>query len=238
MTPIDLQPFVLWPDVVLKQNTTISFFHFFMCDNILFQLSIKEERLAEVQNRLGVLLERSRLAEERAASSELRLQCIQEKIDAKIKDIRMLILDVDGVLTDGGMYVSEKGDQMKRYHTHDGLALLDLSKSGKMQLGIISSGFTEHMVQDRAKLLGISHVYVGQDSKLSVLVSWCSELGLKMNEIAFIGDDRNDLKVMEAVGLAVCPASAVPAVKSISDIILSKKGGDACVREFIDHYLS
>ena len=150
----------------------------------------------------------------------------------------MLILDVDGVLTDGGMYVSEKGDQMKRYHTHDGLALLDLSKSGKMQLGIISSGFTEHMVQDRAKLLGISHVYVGQDSKLSVLVSWCSELGLKMNEIAFIGDDRNDLKVMEAVGLAVCPASAVPAVKSISDIILSKKGGDACVREFIDHYLS
>jgi YrbI family 3-deoxy-D-manno-octulosonate 8-phosphate phosphatase len=59
-----------------------------------------------------------------------------------------------------------------------------------------------------------------------------------MNEIAFIGDDRNDLKVMEAVGLAVCPASAVPAVKSISDIILSKKGGDACVREFIDHYLS
>jgi YrbI family 3-deoxy-D-manno-octulosonate 8-phosphate phosphatase len=159
-------------------------------------------------------------------------------LDAKIKDIRMLILDVDGVLTDGGMYVSEKGDQMKRYHTHDGLALLDLSKSGKMQLGIISSGFTEHMVQDRAKLLGISHVYVGQDSKLSVLVSWCSELGLKMNEIAFIGDDRNDLKVMEAVGLAVCPASAVPAVKSISDIILSKKGGDACVREFIDHYLS
>jgi hypothetical protein len=64
----------------------ISFFHFFMCDNILFQLSVKEERLAEAQNRLGVLLERSRLAEERAASSELRLQCIQEKIDAKIKD--------------------------------------------------------------------------------------------------------------------------------------------------------
>ena len=159
-------------------------------------------------------------------------------LDAKIKEIRMLILDVDGVLTDGGMYVSEKGDQMKRYHTHDGLALLELNKSGKMQLGIISSGFTEHMVQDRAKLLGISHVYVGQDSKLSVLESWCAELDLKMNEIAFIGDDRNDLKVMEAVGLAVCPASAVPAIKSIADIILTKKGGDACVREFIDNYLS
>ncbi|MFM6947091.1 MAG: KdsC family phosphatase [Flavobacteriales bacterium] len=159
-------------------------------------------------------------------------------LDAKIKDIRMLVLDVDGVLTDGGMYVSEKGDQMKRYHTHDGLALLELSKTKKVQLGIISSGFTEHMVQDRAKLLGISHVYVGQDSKLSVLETWCAELGLNMHEIAFIGDDRNDLKVMEAVGLAVCPASAVPAIKSISDIILAKKGGDACVREFIDNYLS
>ncbi|MEY4351681.1 MAG: hypothetical protein RL078_1760 [Bacteroidota bacterium] len=159
-------------------------------------------------------------------------------LDAKIKDIKMLILDVDGVLTDGGMYVSEKGDQMKRYHTQDGLALLNLSKAGKLQLGIISSGFTEHMVQDRAKLLGINHVYVGQEPKLAILEKWCAELGLKINEVAFIGDDINDLKVMEAVGLAVAPASAVPSIKSIADIILTRKGGDACVREFIDHYLS
>lgn len=159
-------------------------------------------------------------------------------LDQKIKAIKMLILDVDGVLTDGGMYVSEKGDQMKRYHTHDGLALLELSKSGKIKLGIISSGFTEHMVQDRAQLLGISHVYVGQEPKLEVLQKWCAELQISLDEVAFIGDDRNDLKVMDAVGLAVCPASAVPAVKSISDIVLSKKGGDACVREFIDHYLA
>lgn len=159
-------------------------------------------------------------------------------LDQKIKAIKILILDVDGVLTDGGMYVSEKGDQMKRYHTHDGLALLELSKSGKIKLGIISSGFTEHMVQDRAQLLGISHVYVGQEPKLEVLQKWCAELQISLDEVAFIGDDRNDLKVMDAVGLAVCPASAVPAVKSISDIVLSKKGGDACVREFIDHYLA
>ncbi|MEN9743067.1 MAG: hypothetical protein RLZZ65_872 [Bacteroidota bacterium] len=159
-------------------------------------------------------------------------------LDDKIKAIKMLILDVDGVLTDGGMFVSEKGDQMKRYHTHDGLALLELSKTGKIQLGIISSGFTEHMVQDRAKLLGISFVYVGQEPKLDILQKWCAELQISFEEVAFIGDDRNDLKVMEAVGLAACPASATPAIKSISDVILTKKGGDACVREFIDHYLS
>ncbi len=161
----------------------------------------------------------------------------QASIDKKIQKLKMLILDVDGVLTDGGMYVSEKGDQMKRYHTHDGLALLELGKSKKLKLGIISSGFTEHMVQDRAALLGIEHVYVGREPKLDILNTWCAELGYSLDEVAIIGDDLNDLPLMQAVGLAVCPASAVSKVKSVADIILSRKGGDACVREFIDNYL-
>lgn len=161
----------------------------------------------------------------------------QASLDKKIKGLKMLILDVDGVLTDGGMYVSEKGDQMKRYHTHDGLALLELGKSKKLALGIISSGLTEHMVQDRAALLGIEHVYVGREPKLDILHTWCAELGYSLDEVAIIGDDLNDLPLMQAVGLAVCPASAVSKVKSVADIILSRKGGDACVREFIDNYL-
>ena len=161
----------------------------------------------------------------------------QASLDKKIQKLKMLILDVDGVLTDGGMYVSEKGDQMKRYHTHDGLALLELGKTKKLELGIISSGFTEHMVQDRAALLGIEHVYVGREPKLDILNTWCAQLGYSLDEIAIIGDDLNDLPVMQAVGLAVCPASAVSKVKNAADIILSRKGGDACVREFIDNYL-
>jgi 3-deoxy-D-manno-octulosonate 8-phosphate phosphatase (KDO 8-P phosphatase) len=162
----------------------------------------------------------------------------QASLDKKIKGLKMLILDVDGVLTDGGMYVSENGDQMKRYHTHDGLALLELSKQKKIELGIISSGFTKHMVQDRAALLGIERVYVGRDPKLSILENWCKEMNISLQEVAFIGDDRNDTEVMKAVGLAVCPASAVASIKSISDIVLSRNGGAACVREFIDNYLS
>lgn len=162
----------------------------------------------------------------------------QASLDKKIKALKMLILDVDGVLTDGGMFVSENGDQMKRYNTHDGLAILELSKSKKLELGIISSGFTQHMVQDRAALLGIERVYVGRDSKLSILENWCKELNISLQEVAFIGDDRNDAEVMKAVGLAICPSSAVASIKSIADIILSRKGGDACVREFLDHYLS
>jgi YrbI family 3-deoxy-D-manno-octulosonate 8-phosphate phosphatase len=155
----------------------------------------------------------------------------------QIDRLKLLILDVDGVLTDGGMFMSEKGDQLKRYHTQDGLAIMHVVKNGPVQLGIISSGFTEHMVQDRASLLGIDRVYVGRDAKLDVLNQWCLELGIRLDEVGIIGDDVNDLPVMKAVGLAVCPASAVNSVKSECHIILSRKGGDACVREFIDHYL-
>ena len=155
----------------------------------------------------------------------------------QIDKLKLLILDVDGVLTDGGMYMSEKGDQMKRYHTQDGLAIMHVVINGPVQLCIISSGFTEHMVQDRASLLGIERVYVGREPKLDILNKWCTELGIGLDQVGIIGDDVNDLPVMKAVGLAVCPSSAVNSVKSACHIILSRKGGDACVREFIDHYL-
>ncbi|MBM3186433.1 MAG: HAD-IIIA family hydrolase [Bacteroidetes bacterium] len=154
----------------------------------------------------------------------------------KLSKIKLLILDVDGVMTDGGMYVSENGDQMKRYNTQDGMGIMHLTKSG-FQVGIISSGFTNNMVQKRAELLGIQNCYVGRDPKLEILNDWCQKLNFKMDEVAIIGDDINDLEVMKNIGLAICPANAVNAVKTQCHIVLSKKGGDGCVREFIDNYL-
>ncbi len=154
----------------------------------------------------------------------------------KLAQIKLLILDVDGVLTDGGMYVSENGDQQKRFHTHDGMALLHLAKMG-VEVGIISSGFTSHIVQSRAALLGIQKCYVGREPKIQILQQWCTELSIELAQVAIIGDDINDLEIMKKVGLAVCPANAVPLVKSNCHIILAKKGGDGCVREFIDTYL-
>lgn len=154
----------------------------------------------------------------------------------KLAIIKLLILDVDGVLTDGGMYVSENGDQQKRFHTHDGMALLHLAKTG-VEVGIISSGFTSNIVQSRAALLGIKKCYVGREPKLQILQQWCAELDIELTQVAIIGDDINDLEIMKNVGLAICPANAVPVVKSNSHIILTKKGGDGCVREFIDTYL-
>ena len=160
-----------------------------------------------------------------------------EHINKKLKEIKLLILDVDGVMTDGGMYWTESGDQMKKFNTKDGLGIMGLTKKG-FQVGIISSGFTKNMVQQRAELLGIERCYVGQDPKLQVLTQWCTEMSISMKEVAIIGDDINDLEVMKSVGLAICPSDAVNEVKSVCAIILSQKGGQGCVREFIDGYLN
>ena len=157
-------------------------------------------------------------------------------LQKKIDKIKFLLLDVDGVLTDGGMYMSENGDQFKKYNTKDGMGIIHLKKKG-IEVGIISSGFSTTMVKNRADLLGITHCYVGQEPKLAILTAWCSELNIKLDEIAIIGDDINDLAVMKNVGLAVCPVDAVNVVKSSSHIILSSPGGRGCVREFIDAYL-
>ena len=158
------------------------------------------------------------------------------KLKASLEKIKFLLLDVDGVMTDGGMYVSENGDQMKKYNTKDGMGILHLREKG-IEVGIISSGFTEKMVKERASLLGITYCYVGREPKINILNQWLEELKMDLNEVSMIGDDINDLPILEKIGLAVCPSNAVNRVKSKCHLILSKKGGDGCIREFIDEYL-
>jgi YrbI family 3-deoxy-D-manno-octulosonate 8-phosphate phosphatase len=161
---------------------------------------------------------------------------IFDHLRPKIEKIKLLILDVDGVMSDGGMYYSESGDQIKKYNAKDGMAILKAQEKGLI-CGIISSAFTDQMVKNRAKTLKIDRVYVGRDSKITILKQWCEELNLSMDEVAMIGDDVNDLSIMNEVGFKVCPADAVNVVKHVVDVVLSKKGGDGCVRELIDNYL-
>lgn len=153
-----------------------------------------------------------------------------------LKNIKLLILDVDGVMTDAGMFFTENGDQFKKYNAKDGMAIMALTKKG-FQVGIISSGFKLEMVKARADLLKIQHIYVGRDEKIGVLEEWCKKLNISLDNVAIIGDDINDLSIMNAVGFSACPADAVFRVKNCVDLVLTKNGGDACVREFIDHYL-
>lgn len=155
---------------------------------------------------------------------------------SKIKNIKLLILDVDGVMTDAGMFFTESGDQFKKYNAKDGMAIKALERFG-IQAGIISSAHKIKMVKVRAEMLNIKHLYVGGDPKLDILVDWCEKLEIKLSEVAIIGDDINDLAVMKAVGFSACPADAVLKVKETVDLVLQTKGGQGCVREFIDFYL-
>lgn len=161
---------------------------------------------------------------------------VLDHLTEKLAKIKLLIMDVDGVLTDGGMYYTESGDQFKKYNSKDGMAIMKAQEQG-LNIGIISSAFKPQMVLNRAETLSIKYVYAGRDPKLTVLSKWCEELGIGLDEVAMIGDDINDLPVMEACGFSCCPADAVQIVKNEVDVVLNRKGGAGCVRELIDNYL-
>ena len=155
---------------------------------------------------------------------------LRSKVPAEIK---MLIFDVDGVMTDAGMYYSESGEESKRFNSRDGLAIRNLNKLG-WKTGIISHGININLIKRRADLLGISHVYAGNRPKTDVLAEWCNELNLSFSQIAFIGDDINDLPIIRVVGFSACPADALNAVKKEVNMVLSSRGGDGAIREWID----
>ncbi|MFT6211302.1 MAG: YrbI family 3-deoxy-D-manno-octulosonate 8-phosphate phosphatase [Bacteroidia bacterium] len=161
----------------------------------------------------------------------------QDSFEGFVTDnIKFLVLDVDGVMTDGGMYYTESGDQFKKFNTKDGMAIKVVRKKG-MDVAFLSSGSTEHIIQNRAKTLDVERVYVGPRPKIEVLKEWCQELGITTENVAYVGDDINDLEVMDAVGFSGCPADAMEAIKLKANVVLNRNGGDACVREFVDEHL-
>ena len=151
-------------------------------------------------------------------------------------EIKFLALDVDGVMTDGGMYYTDSGEEIKRFDTKDGRGIIELQKSG-VQVGLISSGFRSEIIDGRAKTLGISKVYVGTEPKLGILQAWCKELDINLHEVAYIGDDVNDRDIINAVGFTGCPADGMNTIKEIVDVVLTRNGGQGCIREFIEEHL-
>jgi 3-deoxy-D-manno-octulosonate 8-phosphate phosphatase (KDO 8-P phosphatase) len=152
------------------------------------------------------------------------------------EQIKMLVLDVDGVLSDGGMYVSEKGDELKKFHTRDGRGIIEIQKKG-IEVAILSGGLRGDAVYARAERLGIARVYVGTTPKPQIMDKWLRETGLSYENIAYVGDDLNDLGIIERVAFSACPSDAAWQVKEVVDVILTREGGRGCVREFIELYL-
>ncbi|MFN8349525.1 MAG: HAD-IIIA family hydrolase [Spirosomataceae bacterium] len=153
--------------------------------------------------------------------------------------IKLFLTDVDGVLTDGSMYYTESGDEIKRFHTHDGMAF-ELLRNAGIKTGIITSENTQ-IVARRAAKIKADYLFQGKRNggKLAVAQQICAEMGISLAETAYVGDDINCLDLLKAVGIAACPANAVSVVKNLPGIIqLEKRGGDGAVREFADLLLN
>lgn len=153
-------------------------------------------------------------------------------------NIKLFITDVDGTLTDGGMYYSENGDELKKFNTRDGMGLQLLQKQG-VKVGIVTSENTQ-MVERRAAKLKVDYLRQGKrdGGKLAVVKEICDEMGISLQEVAYIGDDVNCKELLSSVGVAACPADAMDEIKAIPNIlIMQRKGGEGCVREFVSFLL-
>ena len=150
----------------------------------------------------------------------------------KLKRIKMLLLDVDGVMTDGGIYYSNSGDEFKKFNIQDGFGIMKLQRFG-IKSGIIT-GRVSNIVSRRAKELGITEVHQNLDNKLLVYESLKKKLNLTDTEIAYIGDDEFDLPVLGYAGFSAAPADAMPVVKKSVDYVCKHRGGDGAVREVIE----
>lgn len=158
--------------------------------------------------------------------------------EAPKKNIKLFVTDVDGVLTDAGMYYSESGDELKKFNTHDGMAFQLLREQG-IKTAIITSENTL-IVANRAKKLKVDFLYQGKKhgGKLNAVLDICSKEKIHISEVAYIGDDINCFELLSEVGLAACPIDAVAKIKQIPNIIvLEKKGGEGVVREFYNELI-
>ena len=152
------------------------------------------------------------------------------------KKIKLFVTDVDGTLTDGGMYYTNSGDEFKKFNAQDGMGFF-LLREKEIKTAIVTKENTE-IVERRAKKLKVDFLYQGVDDKLELIRALCDELQISIAECAYIGDDVNDMEALAHAGLAACPANAVTAVKAMEGIMILKNGGgNGAVREFAEYIL-
>lgn len=154
-------------------------------------------------------------------------------LQEKASRIQLLLTDCDGVLTDAGVYYGEQGEVLKKFNLRDGMAVERLRKFAGTETGIIS-GENSASLHQRAEKLHITELHGGVKDKAALLPSILQHYNLNAENIAYIGDDHNDLALMQLVGLTACPSDALPAVKQQVDYICRTKGGEGCFREFAE----
>lgn len=151
-------------------------------------------------------------------------------------NIKCLILDVDGVLTDGGVWLTDQGIELKRFHIHDGLGIKRVQNAG-IQVAILSGRYSPSVLVRMAEL-NVTHVYQGCQDKLKVFYQLLHELNIQAAQVAYMGDDLPDLPVMQVAGLSIAVANACAEVKAMAHWQTEKSGGDGAVREACERILA
>ena len=156
--------------------------------------------------------------------------------NASVADIRLLVLDVDGVLTDGRLHFGPRGEVLKVFHVRDGLGIQQVRQAG-IEVAVIS-GRKSPMVAARCRELGVRHLLQGQSDKMAAFERIVSKVKLQPHQCACVGDDVPDVQLMRKVGLAFAVADADPAAKQAAHVVTSMPGGHGAVREVCDYLLA
>jgi YrbI family 3-deoxy-D-manno-octulosonate 8-phosphate phosphatase len=149
---------------------------------------------------------------------------------------KLVITDIDGVWTDGGMYYDQQGNEWKKFNTSDSAGVLFL-RLAEIPLVIMTGEDTE-IVKRRAEKLHIEHLYQGVKDKLRAATELTKQMGIELEDVAFIGDDLGDMPLLRKVGFSACPNNAPDYVKSLVHLVTHKSGGDGAFREFVENILN
>lgn len=152
-----------------------------------------------------------------------------------MKKPKLILTDIDGVWTDGGMYYDQTGNEWKRFHTYDSAGVL-FAHQNEIPVGIITGEDTE-IVARRAAKLKIDYLFQGVKNKLEVAENLCKELNISLDEVAYIGDDLGDIELLKNVGISATPNSAPEYIKKYSQMVMTKNGGEGVFREFVEKIL-
>ncbi len=167
----------------------------------------------------------------------MNIRHINLAVKNRAKNIKLLLTDSDGVLTDTGVYYSENGEEMKRFSIRDGMGVQRLKEIVGVETGILT-GELSGSVKKRAEKLNITELHLGVKDKKSLLNDIIERRNLSLENIAYIGDDTNDIEILKAAGLSACPADAFINVKQVCDVICENRGGNGAFREFAEIIIS
>ncbi len=216
-----------------------------LVENGAFYITSRQ-KLFESRNRLSGRIRAVEMSEETfleidEPSDWITIEALMKKKGlyapvAGLSGIRLFLTDCDGCLTDGGMYYSEQGDELKKFNTRDGMGFQLLREQGILT-GIITSE-NRALNQRRAEKLKLDIIEQGCQDKLAVIDRLCRELQLDWKQVLYIGDDRNDLAVMQKAGVSCCPADAISEVREYADYVTQTKGGSGVIREVTELLLA